>query len=1012
MANQFISIAPKGIQRNTPDRSTPDGALLEAINVRLKDGAFRGVGDKYSTGWFAETLFEFDEITYHPALPANTYIVHNISDNKIYKVLFTNGTSVQVTTLVLTLASGEVFDRFSHLGNVLLVFTDINKYILFWDSISSTYKDLTFLPVPIVNVTDEDHYLSVITSNYSDPSPFPDYGYTSTQNQYEYHRQQIMGEYLKEASVRKAENRIEGVVLVRLAYKLFDGSYIKHSQPFIARVGYNSSKMYFDRTGSDTTMHAMVFAKLAVYYHFFNTGTFSIPDMSAMGVVESLDVFVSNPVSVWDSEQNITKWTVSTGDYYPPVNTEAIKSLYEQPLYLGKSIPVKDIIKQETHSVSSALYYSAKAGVSYPDFTKTITANDILSPDNFSHHTLLSHSDYQYNSKIHLANIRQIIPSPLNNVLHSLFIRPLSLAGYVQDKRIDYADLDDYKLRVGMTTSTMRLYHQAWIKTDKGRKVITSELQKSYVVGYDSNEIPDDFDYFIHSKYNEVEASGVITTDGLTTAVNGTDTAFTTEFIVGDFVIIDSTEFIVTQILSDTVMEVDEIPVELTYSPFYYVVSSGELALILNPVVSYPDYRAYKLRFYYIHSGVKYFLADYELTASTVNNIAYFVPEIDTATGNGYFKPNIISIPGTLTSGTAMPSDNPTDDSVIYDTNRMQVSAIFNVFMWPAEYSYRFGLIHNELIAIQGVQQAMSDSAFGQYPLYVFSLHGIFTIQQGTDVLYASIQPLNNEVLLNRDCIISISGAIIFGTREGLRMISGSQVEELSIDVEGSVNNLLSANPYYIDAISGDRLPVINAYRSSVEFKTYLQSARLFYDTESKEIIVSSTNYLYSYAYSFYSASWYSRTEVFYGNLLVNGRLLGIKMSSEVVDPNTVYTYSLHYFDQEDFTEGLCDYALIQTRPVNLSNSASKNIACLISLCDITCKENEFAVQLVAGSNDLIHWNVVSYNQYNEQISNILNKKVLGNFKYFIFVLAGERNGFIFNQFDVEYKVRFNNKLR
>lgn len=961
MANQFISIAPKGIQRNTPDRSTPDGALLEAINVRLKDGAFRGVGDKDSTGWFAETLFEFDEITYHPALPANTYIVHNISDNKIYKVLFTNGTSIQVTTLVLTLASGEVFDRFSHLGNVLLVFTDIKKYILFWDSISSTYKDLTFLPVPITNIF---HDSTVDVNSFkecTEPDPIPDLGFdTDALNLAEYYRTIAIGEAYKDRANNRNDNLFEGFVMVRLAYRLFDGSYIMHTQPLIHHVAYHPDNLpYLYRSSTASGINYNKYARLGVAYNFFNTGAFTIPDFDSLGVVESLDIFCTNPVSAFDYDKPIDKWSFTDPEYVAPFQDKQIKSLITQPLYKVHSVPLSDILHTAIRDGESTAYYTAKAGIVYPDMTREITPNDILPVDNFSHHLLHSECDYQYNSKLHFGNIKSVVSNGFNPMFHAEFVKQTNIieispsreySGYEQDN-LYVSDIDDMFLGAtkdsyGINISTFKLYQQVWIKTDKGRKVITSEVQKSYVNSFDSVHVPSTFAYY----------------------------------------------------------------------GYYNSLSITEKALVFNPMISYPDYRAYKIRFFYTYgSPIDYkFLADFPLKPLIEQNVAYYLPELNITDGStGMYYPNKVAFPDDVDAySEPMPSDNPTDDSVIYDTNRMQVSAIFNVFMWPAEYSYRFGLIHNELIAIQGVQQAMSDSAFGQYPLYVFSLHGIFTIQQGTDVLYASIQPLNNEVLLNRDCIISISGAIIFGTREGLRMISGSQVEELSIDVEGSVNNLLSANPYYIDAISGDRLPVINAYRSSVEFKTYLQSARLFYDTENKEIIVSSTNYLYSYAYSFYSASWYSRTEVFYGSLLVNGRLLGIKMSSEVVDPNTVYTYSLHYFDQEDFTEGLCDYALIQTRPVNLSNSASKNIACLISLCDITCKENEFAVQLVAGSNDLIHWNVVSYNQYNEQISNILNKKVIGNFKYFIFVLAGERNGFIFNQFDVEYKVRFNNKLR
>ena len=503
--------------------------------------------------------------------------------------------------------------------------------------------------------------------------------------------------------------------------------------------------------------------------------------------------------------------------------------------------------------------------------------------------------------------------------------------------------LSDYVNEDGIGSSTFKIFQQVWIKTDKGRKVITSELQNSWVETFDAANIPATYKYY----------------------------------------------------------------------SYYYTDTVTKSALIFNPIISYPDYRAYKIRFYYEISGIKSFLADYDLKPLATQNIAYHISELVTDDGStGMNYPIVLALPGDLFDLTPMPTDNPTDDSIIYDTNRMQVSEIFNPFIWPAINSYRFGQIHNVLIAISGVQQAMSDSAFGQYPLYVFSEQGIFTIQQGTDVLYQSIQTLNNEVLLNRNCLISISGGIVFGTKEGLRIIGGSQVEELSTDVEGSINNPLASNVFFVDALSGLRLPIINSYRSNVTFLNYLLGAKLYYDTENKEIIVSNPSYNHSYAYSFYTQSWFTRTEVYVNSMIVAGRMIAVKRSSAVVDENTVYTDSLHYIDTEVFTSGLCDFCMMQTRPVNLGNSANKHIARIISMCNITTQDQEYAIQMVAGSNDLITWSVVSYVQYSGDISNMLNINPVGNFKYFIFVIAGERKDFILNQFDVEFKVRFNNKLR
>jgi len=961
---QITSISPKGIIRNTPDSSSVDGSLLEAINVRYRDGAWRGVGEKVATGWHADTLNILDGIMYHPVIPANTYVVHNTTDNNIYTILFANGGAAQATTLVLTLAGGEVFNRFSHLGNVLLVFTNLTKYILYWDKITLTYKDLTFLPVPVVNVGDVERVTIDLTTSITDPDPVPDYG-LGAMNLHEYFRLQFEGELLKSKANKRTDNLVDGFVCIRLAYRLFDGSYILHSQPYIYNVGYNYLVPYFRIAGAPLSLpydywaRDFVVAKLAVYYNFFNTGAFSLPDYSALGVIESLDVFCSRPISAFDIGQQISEWdTSSLPECYPPAQSDIIKGILDENLYKVHSIAINDIIQARIRPGETTPYFIAKAGVAYPDMRKEVSLNELMPPDNFSHHTINALCDYQYNSRLHMGEINTKVSTGFNTLYHSWMLHPTlvldvggNYIGYDQAEIIPYATTGTkffglHHTPIGIGHSTYKIYQQVWIKTEEGRKVITSEVEKSFVDSYTAKYFPDTFKYYGHY-YN------------------------------------DTTDF---------------------------------FALIFNPIISYPDYRAYKIRYYYtIGSGAtKHFLVDFALKASIGNNIGYYLPELGINNGTtGMFYPNVIAIPQDLTAGLTMPTDSPTDDTVIHDTNRMQVSEIFNPFIWPALNSYRFGLSHNELIDISTVQSQMSDSAFGRYPLYVFSKSGIYTLEHGSgEVLYQSIQPLNNEILLSRGALCAISGSIVFACKEGIRIISGSQVEELSIPAEGSITNPLAGNAHFYDALTGLRLPVINNFRTDVSFLTYIQAAKIFYDVENKEIIISNPAHNYSYIYSLFTQSWATRTDVFTDVITVSGRHIAVKRAETMDGDDLVYVSSLHYLDTEDGTTGLCDYFLMQTRPLNFAGSSFKHLNKVISRCRLTTKYQENAVQIVAGSNDLISWQVVSYVQYSGDNVNMINNSVMGNFKYFIIALAGERKGFALNQIDCDWKERFTGKLR
>ena len=943
---QIANISPKGIIRNTPDSSCVDGSLLEAINIRFRDGAWSGIGEKKATGYYAESVFILDGIAYHPALPVNTYVVHNSADNKIYTVLFTNGSAVQVSTAVLTLESGEVFSRFSHLGNVLFVFTDRRKYLLYWDVKTLAYINLTKLPQPNMQVvsipTTDDLDYFIAEFNIPEPVGLVETGVGSVVE--EYIKNQVMSSYYLKMDSYKTLNYITGVFLLRIAYKLFDGTYINHSIPISVSISPTTGTYfipviaYWTVTGGyHATMRGIAVSKNIFKYDFFNAVDFNFKDYYDAGIIESMDIFCTEPFVTRDYNPNSMVWghtTLPSGAIAltPNLRPEFNTIIEDAVFYKMHSIPVSDLVKT-TNNVG-------KYGRIELDFSKIVSTNELMPADDFSHHGINALADYQYNSRMHLGNVSILPTLPLDNSVNPPVIGIK-------------ADLSGLELPVEGTDSSLIVSYDPYTGLDIRCRVYIKTANGVVIV-----------DGPVPKNRPETEADGVTIT-GIFTPAN--------------------------------------------YSYAFFTDSTNNYIALRN-LISYPDYRAYKMRFYYTYLGIKYVLADFDLKPATNMNIAYFgtIPESTTS--------NVINLtmPLTLTAGTVYTDTDWNITNIIRDTNRMQVSEIFNTFILPAKNSYRFGLIHNELIDISTVQSQMSDSAFGMYPIYVFTRSGVYAIQHGTgEVLYQSIQPLNNEILISRGSLCAISGSIVFACKEGIRVITGSnRPEEISIPVEGSINNPLALLPYYYDALTGFRLPQINNYRTGVTFLTYIQAAKIFYDVENKEIIVSNPAYLYSYAYSLFTESWATRTDVFTDVLVIAGRQIAVKRSSAMDGDTLVYTSSLHYLDTEDTTTGLCDYMLMQTRPLNFSNSANKHINKLISRCRVITKNQENAIQIVVGSNDLITWQIISYVQYSGDQANMINTNPSGNFKYFVIAIAGERKGFYLNQIDIDWKERFNDKLR
>lgn len=1166
MQKQVLSVVPKGIVRNTPDKATPDGALLEAINMRFRDGGWRGTGDKTETGRYFEETDIIDKIYHHPVLPVNTYVVHNAVDNNVYITLFTDGNETQTATSILDLTT-ETFDRFSHIGNNLIVWCTANKYILYWKD--TAYINISELPLPLVEVGDSDSTGQTITSAaYSSPT-IPDYGFGATDNNKEFYRQAILGVYEKNRVTQLEAGYTHGLLQIRVAYKLFDGSVILHSTPIIHYAGFNSYQPTLTITGSDpytAHLYSVNMAKVYLYYSFTEAQADLLVPFMQSGVVESIEVYGSKVYIPFDIHQTYDKWTYGG---VPPETSDLADVYKTSVLFNIASLKLSDLLTEATTGTYTGDYDNISGSV-WLKFKDNIVSEQLLPVDSFTHHKLLAESDYLYNSRLHAVDVDMILSNPLNNTYQQeMPVKQLSgtdfngwLPSHILNPLLFSDFFGSYRLTAPITTSGLKIYQQVWVTADDGRKVITSELPTSIVEASSKASISTtidifstgtsgtytqdagfDFDILLVDTLNSLnltahsftaQSSGtfnfsaylniaciygtvvlqrlvnasVVETYNLTSGTNNITDSFA--LTSGDVVTFN------LQATSVAVPEGEEIQVYCYANSFvniylegveytgYQAYSDGtNTALMIRSFVTYPDYRATKIRLFYTYGGNRYFLKDFNLTPCAEGNYAYNISAI---TADKFFPCTAVVIPSNLSAGNAMPSDDiTTDDNSYTDSNRMQCSGIVNALYWDALNSYRFGSPENEIIAVQGVQQAMSDSAFGQYPLYIFSKSGIFTISHGTgEVLYSSIQPLNNEILLNRDAIKSISGSIVYATKEGLKIISGSSVVELSQPVEGSITNPLSSDVHFYDALTALNLPQINNYRSLTDFLTYLQTAKIFYDVQNKEIIVSNSSksiltstiiktttlnaggsgyaqddtftinggttlatgkvltvsagavatyeittpglgyavaneiattktagsgtglkvnitalltysqntYNYSYVYNLETKTWATITEVFDDEMTVSGRSIGIKSACSLAALQTDYTHKLTYLDTEDTTTStVCKYMMFQTRPLNLGTILQKRIDRMVlrSLFDVT--NGEYAVMLVYGSNDLVNWNVITYQQILEG-GDVYLTRLMGNYKWFSVVFACEKLDAIIQLFDVVLQVRFSNLLK
>lgn len=281
-------------------------------------------------------------------------------------------------------------------------------------------------------------------------------------------------------------------------------------------------------------------------------------------------------------------------------------------------------------------------------------------------------------------------------------------------------------------------------------------------------------------------------------------------------------------------------------------------------IVSYPDYRATRCavdaRF------------DVALTEATANNFAWHHA---THTENEKFPP--ISLDSRI--------DTDIDvDTYMHsvDSNVLYVSAANNPFSFPFENSYAVGSSNNRIIALQSAAIKIGDEQVGSLPLYVFTTEGIFALRAGENTLYAAVNPINYDRIINPNTL-AINGGVVYITERGVHIISG----------EGS--QLISTPIHEVNGI-----PNIDFFRT----------CDLIYNQEYNEVMLSNNGT--AYIYNLDTGYWSTRD------------LKGNKINTEeIVNNNAIYDIT-----NEDESKALP--MAIYTRPIKLGNLEFKRLETII----------------------------------------------------------------------------------
>lgn len=434
--------------------------------------------------------------------------------------------------------------------------------------------------------------------------------------------------------------------------------------------------------------------------------------------------------------------------------------------------------------------------------------------------------------------------------------------------------------------------------------------------------------------------------------------------------------------------------------------------IVLNSILSYPDDRATSIDYVLLSGGSYYVLAQITLRGHTYLNLAYSTIvneskwENATETEEGLktlmYKSYKIS--------TLIIYIFPSEDNLYQDTNRVQASFINNPIFYPAENSYRVGRVTNEIRGIMSQAVPMSEGQYGYYPLMVFSSEGIFSLEQGTgQILYKSIQPVSLDVCNNTDSVIAINGGIMFASAKGLMVLYGRSIDEISKQLEGTPKDNITSETNYIAAIDGSgNVTNLTGAIDTVEFKDYLTGAKIAYDINNDEIIVSNDSKGYSYVFSVLEKVWYKIDQIFSDFIINHPDWLGL-------NGNKVYNLST-----EDTGATVLPDILIKTNPFKFNVNKIKSIERLVARFsgDFGHTSGRFVVLYVYGSLNGKEWKLITGLKVDHTSDNMDNnflmlRKIRTSAKYFIIFMASTTPyQFLLDSFEFDVKVKIPEKLR
>ena len=325
-----------------------------------------------------------------------------------------------------------------------------------------------------------------------------------------------------------------------------------------------------------------------------------------------------------------------------------------------------------------------------------------------------------------------------------------------------------------------------------------------------------------------------------------------------------------------------------------------------------------------------------------------------------------------------------TENRVHTRKNVMRVSSVDNPLFFPAKSTYSFDA---DIVALCSNTVAVSQGQFGQHPLYVFTDEGIWLMSvdaSGAGNYLAQI-PCSREICNNAAGVSVTTRGVVFPTTKGLMLINGNEVANISEPLAGLHTPELMRDGDIIGNICN--IVGREGVRSVKAFTDYLAEAFTAFDYNANLLYVCNPAHDYVYVYNNASGVWstadgrYS-VKVEYSDKLILGHSYR---------GDSGYEYVRYTFDREKNLVGGVP-VIVVTRGCNFSTMSFKRVSRAALRATFHAAKMGF---YTLGSVDGVSWELIGGRDFST-VSPALCRDVVSSFarsrayRYISFAFAGE----------------------